>query len=330
MIISRTPVRVSFCGGGTDLAAYYTNSKEGGLVTSVAIQRFIYVTVNPRFDDSIRLSYSQTEMVDQIEDLQHELVREALRLTGVRKGVEITTIADIPGRGTGLGSSSTLTVGLLNALHTYAGHPASPSQLAEEAYWIEHEILGQPCGKQDQYAAACGGINQIAFLPDETVQVTPLEVSAETVERIGREFHLIYTGITRRASDVLGELQRQTKDKMEQLDSMRMQARAARIALEEGDLEQLASLLHEGWILKRSLASGVTQDSIDELYQNLRELGATGGKLLGAGGGGFILFHLPLGLRAKVAREYPQQRVLPLEVARQGSTIIFNDDRGGR
>ena len=174
MLISRTPVRASFCGGGTDLAVFYEQSSHGGAVTSMAMARYLYVTVNPRFDEQIRVSYSKMELVDSLDNVQHDLVREAMKSTGVTHGVEITTIADIPSRGTGLGSSSAVTVGLLNALSTLVDRPMNPIQLAEEACRIEIEILGQPIGKQDQFAAAVGGANTIGFLPDGSVSIDPL------------------------------------------------------------------------------------------------------------------------------------------------------------
>ena len=177
MIVSRTPLRVSFCGGGSDLKEYYSSSEKGGRVTSVALKKYVYVTVNSRFDDSVRVSYSQMEIVDDFEKLNHQLVKEAMRITGVVKGVEITTIADIPSKGSGLGSSSSVTVGLLHALHCFAGRSPTPSQLAEEACKIEIEILGQTIGKQDQYAAAFGGCNHIIFNPDDTVSVEKLSTA---------------------------------------------------------------------------------------------------------------------------------------------------------
>ena len=178
MIISRTPLRASFCGGGTDIDSFSKTEERGGKVVSLAIDKYIHVLVNKRFDERVRVSYSSLELVDDFEDLKHELVREAMRLTGVTSGVEITTIADIPSRGTGLGSSSTVTVGLLNALHKFAGRDASPAQLAEEACLIEIDILGQPIGRQDQYAAAFGGLNAFSF-DSKGVRVEPIIVSCD-------------------------------------------------------------------------------------------------------------------------------------------------------
>jgi len=319
MIISRTPVRVSFCGGGTDLPAYYEGSENGGLVTSLALAKHIHVTVNKRFDNSVRVGYSQTEIVDDFEDLEHELVREAMRLTGVTDSVEITTIADIPSRGTGLGSSSALTVGLLNALHTYAGHTPDAAQLAEEACRIEIEILGQPIGRQDQYAAAFGGSNQIAFLSDDTVIVTPIELDAET---LASNYFLVYTGITRQASDILAKQSASTDNKRADLDVLRQQAIAVRNALESGDHSTVGELLDASWQIKRNLVDGITATALDELYTSVIELGASGGKLLGAGGGGFFLFQAPSEVRTQVESSH---KVIPLVMDSAGSTIIFDD-----
>jgi len=294
-------------------------------VTSLSLARYIHVTVNQRFDDDIRLSYSKTEIVQDFEDLQHELVREAMRMVGVRGGVEITTIADIPSRGTGLGSSSAVTVGLLSALYEYVGKSVSALTLAEQACQIEIEILGQPVGRQDQYGCAVGGVNHIRFLPDGSTVVEPLELSDEIIARMGEEFTLLYTGKTRSAAELLARQSAQTADHTAQLGRMCDQARQARDALLVGDLEQVGDLLHEGWELKQQLASGITLPEIDELYSTVRNCGATGGKLLGAGGGGFILFHGSPEVRAKVAQALPEHRMLPLEVARKPVEIIFSE-----
>lgn len=324
MLVSRTPVRVSFCGGGTDLAAFYRNHSDGGLVTSLTLDAYIYVTVNRRFDDSVRISYSQTEIVDDFEDLQHELVREAMRMTGVTSGVEVTTIADIPARGTGLGSSSTVTVGLLHALYALAGEEVSAERLAREACEIEIEVLGQTIGKQDQYAAAFGGVNQIAFNADDTVTVTPLSLDAETLESLSSEFCLVWTGLSRQATPILEQQASNTAERMEQLVAMRGQANSVAEALQNNNFAQIGQLLGNAWELKRSLASGIANPEIDELYASLIELGCSGGKLLGAGGGGFILVHTPPGVQDAIANSLPN-KVIPLRVSTEGSTILFDD-----
>ena len=261
MIISRTPVRVSFCGGGTDVDWFASSEPNGGLVTSLALDRHIHVTVNRRFDDSVRVSYSSMEMVDDFENLEHELVREAMRMTGVTSGVEITTIADIPSRGTGLGSSSAVTVGLLNALHRFAGHDASPEQLAEEACRIEIDILGQPIGRQDQYAAAFGGVNSISFGPDG-VEVNPVKITPNVVKRLSEEFTLVFTGTSRSASEVLSETPEDPADKLTRLRVIRGQADAVRGMLESGDLAGLGSLIGEAWDSKRGISSGISNDEL--------------------------------------------------------------------
>jgi D-glycero-alpha-D-manno-heptose-7-phosphate kinase len=324
MLVSRTPVRVSFCGGGTDLAAFYRNHPDGGLVTSLTLDAYIYVTVNRRFDDSVRISYSQTEIVDDFEDLQHELVREAMRMTGVTSGVEVTTIADIPGRGTGLGSSSTVTVGLLHALYALAGEEVSAERLAQEACEIEIEVLGATIGKQDQYAAAYGGVNQIAFNPDESVTVSPISLDDEIVNSLASEFCLVWTGLSRQATPILEQQASNTSERMEQLGAMREQANAVAIALQDGKFSEIGELLGKGWELKRSLASGIANPEIDALYSSLIDLGCTGGKLLGAGGGGFILVHTPPGVQDAIADSIPN-KLIPLRVSSEGSTILLDD-----
>jgi D-glycero-alpha-D-manno-heptose-7-phosphate kinase len=324
MLVTRTPVRVSFCGGGTDLAAFYRTNQSGGLVTSVALQAHIYVAVNQRFDDSIRISYSKTETVNNIEEIQHELVREAMRMADVTGGVEITTIADIPGKGTGLGSSSAVTVGLLHALHAYAGRTVGPEQLAQEACEIEIDILGQTIGKQDQYAAAFGGLNQIFFNSDETVTVTSLPRLDAT--SVADNFCLVWTGLTRKATPILEKQSRDTAAKMDELLSMRTQAEDVTELLETGNWQAVGSMLDDAWNLKRSLTEGITNSEIDALYDKLIGLGCSGGKLLGAGGGGFILVQTPPGVQDKIRNKLPN-KMIPLVADMEGSILLL-DDRG--
>tara|TARA_B100000902_G_scaffold16583_1_gene19909 strand:- start:13051 stop:14046 length:996 start_codon:yes stop_codon:yes gene_type:complete len=328
MLISRTPVRASFCGGGSDLAAFYENHPDGGAVTSLAMARYLYITVNPRFDDSIRISYSSMEFVDDINEIQHELVREAMISTGVTSGVEITTIADIPSRGTGLGSSSAVTIGLLNALSSLAGNPMSSEELAKEACRIEIDVLGQPIGKQDQYAAAIGGVNTIGFLPDGSVSVDPLSLSENTKQRIENEFCLVYTGLTRSANSVLSKQKEMTADRMNELSTLRLQAFQVRSALEDGRLNEVGKLLEESWQIKRTLVDGISGELLDNLHDKLIDAGATGAKLLGAGGGGFFLVHGDLEMKERLENSLnPENRVLPLLIDYDGSTIIHDDGK---
>ena len=328
MLISRTPVRASFCGGGSDLAAFYENHPDGGAVTSLAMARYLYITVNPRFDDAIRISYSSMEFVENINQIQHELVREAMKSTGVTSGIEITTIADIPSRGTGLGSSSAVTIGLLNALSSLAGNPMSSEELAKEACRIEIEILGQPIGKQDQYAAAIGGINTIGFLPDGSVSIDPLTLSDNTKQRIEDEFLLVYTGLTRSANTVLSKQKEMTSERMDELSTLRLQAFQVRSALEEGNLSEVGQLLEESWQIKRTLVDGITGELLDNLHDQLIDAGGTGAKLLGAGGGGFFLVHGDPDMKQRLEKSLdPKHKILPLFIDYQGSTIIHDDGK---
>ena len=317
-------MRVSFCGGGTDVDWFAESEPNGGRVTSFALSRHIHVTVNARFDDRVRVSYSKMEIVDDFEELEHELVREAMRLTGVTSGIEITTIADIPSRGTGLGSSSTVTVGLLNALHRFAGREVSAAQLADEACRIEIDVLGQPIGRQDQYAAAFGGINSISFT-GEGVDVEPLDLSDDVLARLESEFTLVFTGMSRRASSVLSESPEDESDKLARLRTIRTQADEARAHLECGDLSGLGELLEVAWQAKRGITASVSNEELDALHDRLLNLGASGAKLLGAGGGGFFLVHGDTTLRERLTAELgANHRIIPLSVDFFGSRIIHD------
>ena len=328
MIISRTPVRVSFCGGGTDVDWFSQASENGGMVTSLALDRYIHVTVNKRFDNRIRLSYSKLEIVDNFEELEHELVRESMRMTGVTSGVEITTIADIPSRGTGLGSSSSVTVGLLNALHSFAGRSVSASQLASEACKIEIDILKQPIGRQDQYAASYGGINTIKFCNNGDVLVEPIDISDDVKSRISEEFTLIFTGKSRSASSILSNSVSEGKFAIDNLKRIRVQADEAKDFLNSGRLSDLGSLLNEAWEMKRGISESVSDSFLDETYERIISTGATGAKLLGAGGGGFFLVHGDFETRQKLKLEFSSDfKMIPLNIDNMGSSIIHNDSQ---
>src|SRR5262245_26936564 len=284
MVISQTPYRVSFAGGGTDLPAFYR--REFGAVLSTTIDTHMYVTIHRRFEPSIRISYSKTETSRTIDEIQHDLVREAMRLTEIDEPLEITTIGDVPA-GTGMGSSSSLTAGLLNALFAHRGQIIGRQHLAELACRLEIDILKKPIGRQDQYAAVFGGLNYIRFNPDETVEVEPVPCRAETLAGLEQQVLLLYTGQTRDANPILERQSNATTDRLEILRLMRDLADQMRHALAgEGDLDRFAALLHEGWELKRSLGCGISNDQLDETYEAARRAGATGGKLLGAGGSG--------------------------------------------
>lgn len=289
MIITRTPLRISFAGGGTDICDYYRKSK--GAVVSAAIDKYIYITVNKKFDNNIRVSYSKTEIVPSIEELHHELVRECLKLAGIEGGIEITSISDIPS-GTGLGSSSTFTVGVLNALFHYTHHNLTARQLAELACKVEIDILGHPIGKQDQYAAAYGGINYFGFNPDDSVEHKNLNLSDIDLRKLESKLMMFYTGITRSADNVLTEQKKNTKSKLSSLNYMKSLADSMYNELyTNGVNSNFGEALTLGWQKKRELASSISNPEIDEMLRSGIEAGAAGGKLLGAGGGGFLLFY---------------------------------------
>lgn len=321
MIVSRTPLRVSFCGGGTDLEAYFSTSQEGGCVTSVALNKYVYVTVNSRFDESVRVSYSEMEIVDDFEKLNHQLVKEAMRMTGVTKGVEITTIADIPSKGSGLGSSSAVTVGLLNALHCFAGRTPTPDQLAEQACEIEINILGQTIGKQDQYAVAFGGCNHIIFNQNGTVVVEKISNQIQLKDN----FSLIYTGITRLANEILKDQNNRTNKNRSNLDLLVIQAKTAKKLILEQNFSGLAKLLDEAWNCKKELSPSISNEEIDFMFKKLFDCGTQGAKLLGAGGGGFILFEGDNDVSKKVRTIFSENKIIPLEIDYTGSCILYSD-----
>ena len=321
MIISQTPFRVSFAGGGTDMPAFY--SEEPGAVISTAINRHMYVTVHRRFEPNYRIAYSKIELAEQGRSIEHELVREALRTTGIDEPLGVTTIGDVPA-GTGMGSSSTLTVGLLNAFHAYGGRVTTPANLAEEACRIEIDVLGKPIGRQDQYAAAFGGINFIRFNGDHSVTVEPVPCRRETIDELERRTLLMYTNQTRSADGILKKQSDGTRDKFKVLQEMRDIAHQMRVEIAgSGDLDQFAGLLDQAWNLKRSLGFGITDTGIDELYSAARGAGAQGGKLLGAGGGGFILLMAPAERHEAIREAVGRPKELEFSVDRQGSRIIF-------
>lgn len=327
MIISRTPLRVSFAGGGTDLPAFY--EKEAGAVVSTAINKYIYITTNRKFDDQVRASYSVTEIVPGAEDLKHELIRETLKLVGIGKGIEITSISDIPSAGTGLGSSSTYTVGLLNALYAYTGRFVGPDRLAHEACRIEIDVCGKPIGKQDQFAAAFGGLQHIRFNPDGGVFADPIICEPRTKERLQDRLLMLYTGVTRAADGILEEQARNTdadEARFATLRMMKRQAEEMKVALEGNCLDAFGELLHEGWELKKTLAEGISNKRIDGWYTTARKHGAIGGKLLGAGGGGFLLLYAHPEQHGIICSALSELRMTPFKFEQQGSKIIFVEE----
>ncbi len=325
MIITQTPLRVSFFGGGTDLPGFY--QREPGWVLSTAIDKYVYVIVKERFDDRIRVGYTRTELVENIDEIEHELVRESLRQTGITRRLEIATMGDIPAEGSGLGSSSTVTVGLLNALYAYQGAPRDQAALAREACHIEMNVLGKPIGKQDQYIAAYGGQRFIHFGCEGDVEVEPLEVDAHTMRAFGQRLMLFNTAVSRKAESVLAEQSQRTDVNMNALRAMKQLALEARAALQAGDLDRFGCLLHETWMLKRSLASRITSSAIDDWYARARANGAQGGKITGAGGGGYLLLWCPVEKQDAVRAALPELNQLYINLERDGTKVIFNNRR---
>ncbi|MFC1864236.1 GHMP kinase [Chloroflexota bacterium] len=323
MIISRTPFRISFVGGGTDLPDFYR--VEPGAVVSTAINKYMYVVVNQRFTDAIRVSYySKTEIVDAVDEIQHPIVREALKLAGITKGIEIASIADVHA-GAGLGSSSSFTVGLLNALYAYKGVLKSAEELAREACHIEIDILGEPIGKQDQYIAAYGGFRYIQFNPDESVLSELTIWSKENKEELLQNLLLLYTGDVRESSSILREQKETTEhsDKFDSLKKLRDMAFELKGLLNNNTSPDiLVEFLHEGWLLKKQLASRISNNKIDEYYETALSAGAVGGKILGAGGGGFLLLYCPKGSQPQVKKAL-NLRDLEFSLEPEGSRIIY-------
>lgn len=292
MILTRAPMRITLGGGGTDLPSYY--SKYGGYVISAALNKYMYIGINRRFEESIRVSYSKTEIVSSIEDIEHDRVREALRLYDIDHGIEIVSIADIPAH-TGLGSSSSFATALLKGLHTYIGDSIGATELAEEACHLEIDILGEPIGKQDQYISSFGGLIQMDIDLDGKVEVTPVSISSETLCQLESNTLLFFTGIMRSASDVLEGQNEATKQDDEQvianLHRIKQIGHEVSKCLEQGDLRSYGKLMDVHWRSKRNLSKNVTVDQVDTLYEIGMKKGALGGKLVGAGGGGFLMFY---------------------------------------
>jgi D-glycero-alpha-D-manno-heptose-7-phosphate kinase len=322
VIIVQTPLRVSFFGGGTDFPSFYR--EEGGCVLTSAINKYIFITIKKRFDEKLRIGYTRTEMVDAVEEVQHELIRESLRKTRIRSGVEITTMGDIPAAGSGLGSSSTVTVGSLHAMYTYRGEIVPAEQLAAEACEIEIETLEKPIGIQDQYIAALGGLRFLEFEPDGRIRHEKIEMDDCNKRRMNESLLLFYSGVTRKADMILGEQKRNIHERLEVLREMKQMAYTARDELNAGNLDIVGDLLHESWELKKQLASQISNGTIDAIYQAARKAGATGGKVTGAGGGGFLLFYCPLNKRESVRAALSSLTELPIQLEQDGTKVIFN------
>jgi D-glycero-alpha-D-manno-heptose-7-phosphate kinase len=326
LLISQTPLRISLAGGGTDLREYYKDSD--GFVVSTAIDKYVYVLIKERFDSKIYLNYAaRKEIVDDISEIQHELVREAGVMAGLRNGFELATFADIPSEGSGLGSSSSLTVGLLNAMYTFQGRQVTHDQLAEEACEIEIEILKKPIGKQDQYIAAHGGLSAITFHGSERVTTKQLGLSEQERHDLGGRFMLFFTNITRQASSILKEQREKTSTNRAHLQAIHALGKRIEEAIRERRFDEIGEVLDENWTLKKKLASGITTSRIDDMYERAQLAGAMGGKVAGAGGGGFLLLYVRPEHQADVRTALSEYRQMPVMLDNFGATIIFNQRR---
>jgi D-glycero-alpha-D-manno-heptose-7-phosphate kinase len=323
MIVSKTPLRMSFVGGGSDLPAFYR--EEVGAVLSTSIDKYMYICVNKKFDGRIRISYSRTEDVEKREMVEHPLVREALELVGIDSAIEIASMADIPSKGSGLGSSSTYTVGLLNALYAYLNQFASKEKLASQACEIEIDRCGEPIGKQDQYAAAYGGLNLIRFHPDNSVSVDPVICKPSLLQEMEDSTLVFFTGRTRSASSVLANqsVAMRTADRRVLMRRMVQLAFEMKEQLESGTLEHFGDLLDENWRLKSQLTSGITDPQIDAWYASGMAHGALGGKLLGAGNGGFMMFYAPKERHAHITGALSELEPVKFRFDRAGAQIVF-------
>ncbi len=326
MIVSRTPFRISLGGGGTDLPAYY--SKHGGFFVAGAVDKYMHIVLNDRFEPGIRLSYSRTEIVDAVEQIRHPSVREALKLVGVGDRIEIVSLADVPAA-TGLGSSGSFTVGLLNALYARQRVVKSPDEVAEAACDIAMNRLREPSGKQDEYAASLGGIRSYEIDRDGRVTSKELKIPENTLSELEYGMMMFYTGITRSAGEILGKQQAKVSegddDALRKMHAIKAIGMESKKALESSDLKRFGELLHEHWVLKRGITESMSTDSVDSWYASARENGALGGKLVGAGGGGFLMLFCQEGrerVRAALARRGLVEMRFRFDP--QGSKVIYN------
>ncbi len=323
MIISRTPLRISFVGGGTDLKEFYRH--QPGMVISAAINKYVYIGVHKHFDgSSFLLKYSEVEEGRDVNAIKNNLIREAMKLADVT-GVEIVSMSDVPSTGTGLGSSSSFVTGVLNALYAYKGVKKSPEELAKDACKIEIDILGKPIGKQDQYIAAYGGLNKITFRPDDSVEVKKIKMPGNKLKELDSNLMLFYTGKTRSADVILKEQKANTAQKMESLLKMRDFADELKGYLNKGQLEKFGDFLNKNWVEKRKLANGITDEKINSYYEKALLSGALGGKICGAGGGGFLLFYCDKKKQNDVKKSLAGLEEMAFKFEPDGSRIIFNN-----
>lgn len=328
MIITRTPLRISFVGGGTDLPSFY--SKEPGAVVSSAINKYVYIFAHPFFSDQIQIKYSLTELVDKVSEIKMPVFREALKLYGIENKIELGIVADLPKEGgSGLGGSTAFSVGLLNALSIYSGRSKSKLEFAAEATNLELNILNNPIGKQDQYASALGGINYIQFNPDDSVVVEPIFLDPGIKAKLKKNLLMFYTGITRNANNILVDQQKNVtsdKEKFMIMRQMRDSAAFLRDQLKKNEIGNFGQILHENWLLKKEMSTGISNPVIDEWYNKALAAGAEGGKILGAGGGGFFLFYCEEERQDELRRKLSGLMEYHFEFEPDGTTVILVDN----
>ena len=323
MIVTQTPLRVSLAGGGTDFRQFY--AQEGGFVVSMGINKYIFVIVRKRFDDRIVVGYMKKEVVNHVDEIQHELVREAMKTTGVKQGIEINIMADVPSKGTGLGSSSSLTVGLLNALYTFQGEKPSAWKLAHEACEIEIERCNKPIGIQDQFIAAYGGLKSFRFWQNGGVEVEQIRLNKEQRQELESNLLLFFTGITRKASSILTEQKNKLCNQMQELKELRGYARRVQDCLWEAkDFDKIGSILNDTFQIKKRFAGMVSNPKIDKMYEEACSAGALGGKICGAGGGGFLLLYVKPEKQELVRKVMKCHQELPFVIENDGSKVILN------
>lgn len=338
MLMSKTPLRISFFGGGSDLPAYYESHhgihhefyKNQGAVVSTTIDKYIYINVKSKFDDLIRLSYSQTETVASVDEIKHDLVKATLSLLNVNKSIEITSISDLPSRGTGMGSSSAYLVGLLNALHHFKNTPITQKELAETACKIELDILKKPIGKQDQYIAAYGGFNRFKFngYISTPVEVHPIQCSQSTIHELERNILLMYTNTTRAAESILSQQSldtKKSKDTRSQIAEMVDMANLFYAQLNNDNVSEVGKMLHDAWKIKSTLTKGISNEYINHCYDLGLANGAMGGKLLGAGGGGFLMFYAYPDAHKRIQEALPDLRGVHVRFDPKGSRIVYSE-----
>jgi len=321
MIVTRTPLRISFAGGGSDFPNFYR--RHGGTVLASAIDKYIHVILQDRYDDKIRVGYSTTELADSLENVQHELVRESMRRVGIDRGIELSTMADVPSTGTGLGSSSSVTVGLLEAMYAHVGDPQTRKTLARDAATIEIDVLGKPIGIQDQYIASFGGFRRLRFRTDDTVDVETVALAPDVRHRLDERLMLFYTGIGRDASSVLEEQRSRVEENESALGQLIEMADEMHEYLLSGSLDEFGLALDHCWSIKKGLASNVSNEHVDALYSAAKTAGALGGKITGAGGGGFLLLYCESSKQRAVRKALTGLRELFFHLEPDGAKVLF-------